>query len=644
MGGFRDCGTRQKMIIYRHEKRYEVGDRMMETVIQIDTKGVRELSPYVFGHNLEHTRAAVNGGLSAQMLRNRKFAGKPARNCGFAAEWKGVGDRAFFQLLWEEAYTRHIGCEKMFRRNEMQSQSVQNVHGGLCGISQDGLVIRAGTAYELRAVTKCSAPETLAAELTDREGETVYARQELNLCPGDWQTSSFTLKPTKDDDESVIHFVFSERAEVLFGAVSMLPEGHFHGMRQDVVNCLKEIGPTIIRWPGGNFAGEYRWKDGLLPSDMRAPLEAAMEDETQPYTHGYDYHEISTDDFVALCREVGAEPFLTINLVWNSPRDSADWVEYCNAPADTEYGRKRAENGHPEPYSVRFWSLGNEMGYSHMEGPLRPEDYAALASEHIREMKSADAGIRLFSSGPYPNEEWAANSAAALADSVKDISLHHYSNVRMDYTSPEKTAETYRKIVAEADKSLRVAKDMRACLDRTGKDLNISFDEWNFWYAWNRPSCVGEGIFTAKMLHILLKASGELDMPVCCYFQPVGEGAILITPTDAGLTANGQMFAMMKAHCGGRLCPTESEDGAALATVKGGVLNLTLINDSYDQDRAFRFAECGEVMDAILYSSKEAVPHTRFSVSELTVDAEDGLLRCALPPHSAAKISIKCRQ
>ena len=163
---------------------------MMETVIQIDTKGVRELSPYVFGHNLEHTRAAVNGGLSAQMLRNRKFAGKPARNCGVAAEWKSVGDRAFFQLLWEEAYTRHIGCEKMFRRNEMQSQSVQNVHGVLCGIAQDGLVIRAGTAYELRAVTKCSAPVTLAAELTDRSGETVYARQELRLCPGNWQTSS----------------------------------------------------------------------------------------------------------------------------------------------------------------------------------------------------------------------------------------------------------------------------------------------------------------------------------------------------------------------------------------------------------------------------------------------------------------------
>ena len=615
---------------------------MKEIILEIGTNGGSELSPYVFGHNLEHTRAAVNGGLSAQMLRNRKFAGKPSRNRGVAAEWRGVGERAFFQLLWEEAYTRHIGCEKMSRRNEMQSQSVQNIYGGLCGIAQDGLVIRAGKSYELRLVTKCSLPVTLTAELTDRAWETVYAAHELKLCPGNWQTSAFELSPKKDDNEATLRFVFSEKAEVLFGAVSMLPEGHFHGMRADVVKCLKEIGPTIIRWPGGNFAGEYRWKDGLLPSDMRAPLEAAMEDETQPYTHGYDYHEISTDDFVALCREVGAEPFLTINLVWNSPRDSADWVEYCNASSDTEYGRKRAENGHPEPYGVRFWSLGNEMGYGHMEGPLRPEDYAALASEHIKEMKAKDAAIRLFSSGPYPNDEWAMSSAAALAYSVKDISLHHYSNVRMDYTSPEKTAETYRKIVAEADVSLRVAKDMRACLDRTGKKLNISFDEWNFWYAWNRPSCVGEGLFVAKMLHMLLKASGELDMPVCCYFQPVGEGAILITPTDASLTANGQMFSVMKAHCGGRLCHVAGDDGSALATVRDGVITLTLINDSYDEEKAFRFGGCDRVKEACLYSSGDVVPYTRFEVSRLETKDDNVQVSCVLPPHSAAKLVMTC--
>ena len=73
-----------------------------------------------------------------------------------------------------------------------------------------------------------------------------------------------------------------------------MPKDNFHGMRRDVVGLLKQIGPRLIRWPGGNFAGEYRWKDGLLPSDQRAPLQAFTEIETQPYSDGYDYHEIDT--------------------------------------------------------------------------------------------------------------------------------------------------------------------------------------------------------------------------------------------------------------------------------------------------------------------------------------------------------------
>ena len=611
--------------------------------IEIDAGKRTKLSPYVFGHNLEHTRSAVggSGGLSAEMLRNRKFAGKPGKNSGAAAEWTTVGDRAFFQNGGRACYTRHIGCERMARQNELQSQSVQNVHGGLCGLAQRELAVRAGVRYEVRAVTMVYVPVTLAAELTDRRGERIYAREEFALLPGDWETHEVVLTPDTDDDDAAIRFVFTERAEVIFGAVSMMAAGHFHGMRADAVRCLKEIGPTILRWPGGNFAGEYRWKDGLLPADMRGPLQAAMEIETQPHSNGYDYHEISTDDFIALCREVGAEPFLTINLAWNSPEDSADWVEYCNGSADTEYGRKRAENGHPEPYGVRFWSLGNEMGYGHMEGPGGPAEYAALARVHVDAMKEKSPDIELFSSGPYPNDGWAEQSAAALAGDVKTISLHHYANAYMDYTTPEKTAATYRSIVGSVSGAEELARRMRKSLDATGEKLHISFDEWNFWYAWYRPSCAGEGIFAAKMIHMLLRESVELDMPYCCYFQPVGEGAILIDNGGARLTANGQMFAMMRAHCGGELCALEGADAySALATVRDGRLTLTLINDSWDEEREFRFNLPGSDPEGEVWSAEEVTPYSDFTRRPLDIAAEDGAARVLLPPHSAAKITL----
>ncbi|MBE6725188.1 MAG: helix-turn-helix domain-containing protein [Ruminococcaceae bacterium] len=623
-----------------------VGERNEENAMtfEIDTGRTMKLSPYVFGHNLEHTRSAVagSGGLSAQMLRNRKFAGKSGKNSGVAAEWRGIGDRAFFQLGGRPCYTRHIGCERMVRRGELNSQSVQNVHGGLCGLTQRDLAIVSGKRYEIRAVTMCSVPVALAVELTDRKGETVYARAELSLVPGDWETHKVTLDPDTDDSEAAVRFVFTERAEVIFGALSMMPEDNFHGMRLDAVRCLKEIGPTILRWPGGNFAGEYRWKDGLLPSDMRGPLQAAMEIESEPHSHGYDFHEISTDDFVALCREIGAEPFLTINLVWNSTEDSADWVEYCNGSADTEYGRRRVENGYPDPYGVRFWSLGNEMGYSHMEGPRGPEEYAALAATHVEAMKAVSPDIELFSSGPYPNDQWAEKSAAKLAADVKTISLHHYAQAAMDYTTPEKIADTYKSIVASVSGAEDLARWMRRSLDATGEKLLISFDEWNFWYAWYRPSCVGEGIFAAKMLHMLLSVSNELDIPYCCYFQPVGEGAILIDEDGARLTANGQMFAMMKAHCGGNLCALTGADRySAVATEKDGVLTLTLINDSFDTEKAFCFNLPGKDPEGELYASEEVTPYTCFEKRPLDVKAENGHAAVVLPPHSAAKITVR---
>ena len=145
---------------------------------------------------------------------------------------------------------------------------------------------------------------------------------------------------------------------MIFGAVSLLPEGHFHGLRRDVVDRMKELGVSLLRWPGGNFAGEYRWQDMFLPVDMRAPLQAYTEDETQPYTHGYDMHEIDTDTFIALCREIGAEPYITLNPAWDTVEECAAWVEYCNVSADTPYGSLRASRGHREPYQVKKMVFG----------------------------------------------------------------------------------------------------------------------------------------------------------------------------------------------------------------------------------------------------------------------------------------------
>ena len=612
----------------------------------IDLGSAEPYSPYIFGHNLEHTRSAVNGGLSAQMLKNRKFAGKPQANQGVCIRWFGIGENVFFAM--STPYTKHICLPNMSRSNERASQGVQNMREGqVAGIGQYGLAVEAGKTYDLRTVTQVKVPVRLKVELTDRSGKNVYASRTLALTPGeDWETSEFSLIPSAADDDAAIRYTFTERAEVLFGALSMMPQDNFHGMRSDVVANLKEIGPRLIRWPGGNFAGEYRWKDGLLPVDQRAPQQSYTEIETHPHSDGYDYHEICTDDFIALCREVGAEPLLTINLGWESPEESAQWVEYCNGSADTEYGRMRAERGHEEPYNVHFWSLGNEMGYGHMEGPNSPESYTEYAMRHAAAMLEVTPDLELFASGPYPSKNWISNSAAVMAGTVDYISLHGYfgPDSGIHYASDEDIRRTYEGIVASAYKVQKHAERMREMLDESGKSLHISFDEWNQWYSWYRPSCVGEGIFAALVMHFMLNDSNRLDMPVVCYFQPVGEGAIIIDRTSSRLTANGQMFALMKQHQDGKVCRvTDNEDLSVAATLKDGILTITLINPGYDSDRGFSFALKGKLVDASLYSSDEVTPYSYFIESPLEVTVAKKKVSTTLPPHSVGVIRLNVR-
>jgi len=614
--------------------------------VMVDPSSVTEVSPYIFGHNLEHTRAAVNTGLSAQMLQNRKFAGKPSKNQGLAAHWFGIGERTFFTLAGDSNYTKHTCLEKMSRINELNNQAISNMtEGTVAGIGQYDLALTKGKEYSLRTVTRVSVPIVLKIELTDRYGDKVYASQQVKLAPAaGWHTEEFVMVPDRDDKDAAIRYTFTEKGELYFGALSMMPSDNFHGMRSDVVRDLKAIGPTIMRWPGGNFSGEYRWKDGLLPSDERGPLQAVTEIETQPYSEGYDYHEISTDDFIALCREIGAEPFLTINLAWNSPEESAKWVEYCNGGPDTEYGKIRIERGFKEPYNVKFWSLGNEMGFGHMEGPMAPADYAEMAGKHADAMLAVTADIKLFSSGPYPNDLWAQESAAKLAGKADYVSLHQYNCYsyypNFNYTEGIKT--TYEAIVSTPESNYEFAARQRKCLDATGKKFHISFDEWNVWYAWYRPSCVAEGIYTAKMLHMFIKESTALDIPFCCYFQPVGEGAIIIKPEESFLAANGQMFALMKEHKGGALCKIDGDpDRSVVATVKDGIVTITVINDSYDSAKEVSIAVKGKVAEALQYTSAEVVPYTRFEESALETSAKGGLITFSMQPHSVAMIKLK---
>ncbi len=601
----------------------------------VDLTGQADLgavSPYLFGNNLEHTRSCVCGGLSAQMLKNRKFVGKPTTGTGISVGWYVIGENTF--CAFSEPYTHHDSEHyHMHRKLECHAQMFSNfVSDEESGMGQHEISFLEGEPYAFAAVVRCSEDMALTVRLTDRGGKHTYADAVLSLKKSEeWVRYEAVLTPTVTDADGDLRITFENRGCVHIGSLSLMSQNNFRGMRTDVIGAMKEMGIQVLRWPGGNFAGEYNWFDGLLPVDERAPFESCMGLETQPHTLGFDFHEINIDDFIALCREIGAEPFITVNLAWNTPEENAAFVEYCNGDGNTVYGRLRSERGFSEPYHVMLWSLGNEFGYGHMEGDNSANGYSHLARETGEKMLAVCPNLTFCSAGPYPSKEWVEYSAKPLSDISQMVSLHYYSPCPT-YEDPKRLKEEYQTCLSKIESVRAKVHQLREQLGDMGM---ISFDEWNVWYGWYRPSCVTDGIYSAMMMHMLMGEAQKSGIGLACHFEAVNESAIRVMPHSVSLTATGQALALMKVHVNGALryasdCVTVSE--------KEGTTSATVVNPSYDQPRRFSF-RCGAAeVRGRLYEGLSLFPHSRFEEKALDVKLTADGFEVELPPHSLALI------
>ena len=598
--------------------------------VSYDLSSQKILSPLYFGDNLEHTRDCINGGLSAQMLKNRKFASLPQRN-GCPMGWERIG--GFFTIPWEHTYTRHGEGYCMKRAHESHDLVIMGYGDGTHGISQSGLYLRGGEGYAFTMVAKAFSPMKVRVALLAPDGS-VLAEENVFVENAEFASFDLLFTPTADTENGRLEITFEGPGNLTLGVVSMLPKDNFRGMRRDVIELMKQLGIKLLRWPGGNFSGEYHWKDGLLPRDQRAPFQSYLWLETQPHTWGFDFHEINTDDFLHLCEEIGAEPFITINPTWNTPQDSADWVEYCNGDVSTPYGALRAKNGRAEPYHVKFWSLGNEFGYGHMEGANGPAEYAAAVRLHAEAMLAVSPDLRLCSSGPYPDAQWAEQSAKALADVAQVVSLHHYAEFPQ-YMDPDKREAEYYWFVGKPDTEYQPR--MEQLHSQLPEGISISYDEWNAWAAWYRMGSITEGIFAAHFLNMMYRNAEKYGVTQICHFESVNEGSMLVTPGGAELMPTGQAIAAMADHSGGRILALRED---VTVTEKEGIITCTLLNRSYNEEKTFFLPNTGSPVSARLLSGEGVVHGTRFRETDLKVERTDNGYRAVLPEHSIAVVKI----
>ena len=632
------------------------------------SKTAGEISPLWFGHNLEHTRSCLWRGLSAELIRNRKFTGLPDRN-GVAQHWYRIGPRECWHLLEEpsskcwhlmgepssaseiagNAYTSHFDYAIHVNEATIQRQKVQCLRDGVpCGIGQKGIFLTGGNQYEGQLALQSD--RALTVQVRGQGLDREYFETTLKIRPGEWREFYLTFTAPVTDKNARIEITFSQIGTLYLGAISLLPSGHFHRMRRDVIDLLKEISIPILRWPGGNFAGDYRWKDGLLPVDCRAPLRSYVY-HTLPHTGGCDNHEVGTDEFIALCRELGAEPYITTNIGLEGPEEAAAWVEYCNGSPDTTWGKLRAQRGHPKPYNVKYWSLGNEMGYGHMSGPNTPTEYREKAIACAKAMKKIDPTIVLTSSGAWWQEEWYSCVLAHIERHLDHVSYHTYTPLMTTYEG-EEGEEEFRRITKASDDVLEDLKKVRVQLDTyasSGNSMGLSFDEWNVWYAWYRVPGVAEGIYTASMLNMLCREARQVGIAIGTYFEPVNEGAIVVDSTSCRLTPAGQVFCLYRAHHGNQLIqvevPIDDSDLDLIASVDRSKkeVAITLVNRSVEKSR-----ETGFVLKDIrnivkteytLLSSMNFLPGSEFTQQQLeTKVTEKRFFSVSLPPHSVARI------
>ncbi len=249
------------------------------------------------------------------------------------------------------------------------------------------------------------------------------------------------------------------------------------GFRRDVLDALRRLRFSVVRYPGGNFVSGYHWEDGIGPREQRPLREEKAWNSQEP-------NHVGTDEFMSLCRKLGWQPMLAINLGSGSAEEARNWIEYCNGGSGTAYGDRRAANGHPQPYGVKLWCLGNEMDGHWQIGHCSAEEYAARARDAARLMRTVDAAIETVACGSssilMPTfAEWDARVLEAMDDQADFISLHSYvGNWTDDTRNYLAITNAIDRQIEAIDAVARAAQAKR----KSAKRIFLSFDEWNVWY------------------------------------------------------------------------------------------------------------------------------------------------------------------
>ena len=397
-------------------------------------------SPYLTGQFVEFLCDLVPGMLSERIADDSFEGPVPYR-------FKYRGEVDLRPRPWYPSGAVHRGEYTLDQESPFNGAVSLRIHAGdgepcTLGISQDGVYLEAGKPLVLRLHLRGEPPAGRALRAAARLGGPGLApvSGSLGEVGSEWRLHQLRLVPSAAARDATLSIEFQGPGTLWLDRVSLVGEDAAPGgWRPDVVAALKDLRPGIIRL-GGSSLESYEWEAGVGDRDRRVPFP-------DPYWGARNSNDVGLDEFIALCRLVEAEPLICVRWTGKTPRDAANEVEYANGAAGTPFGKRRAANGHPEAYRVKFWQIGNEVA-----GP----EYEASAAAFGRAMKEVDPSIRILSS--FPTENLVRNAAAVL----DDICPHHYGCADL--------AGTEQDILRLEDMVRRAA---------GGRAIRLAVTEWN---------------------------------------------------------------------------------------------------------------------------------------------------------------------
>jgi alpha-N-arabinofuranosidase len=320
------------------------------------------------------------------------------------------------------------------------------------------------------------------------------------------------------------------------------PLSNEKGFRKDVLEAVRKIRCPILRWPGGNFASNYRWEDGIGPKDER-PVRFDLawgKEETNRF---------GTDEFIEYCRAVETEPYICVNLGTGSLEEAIHWLEYCNSAGNTYHAKLRAKNGHPEPYKVKYWGVGNENYGEWQVGYRSAKEYAKVLREYAHFMKIVDPSIKIIAVGA-DDPEWDLEVVKTAGKYIDYISNHQYLGSDNYYDTVASVYWVKRRLEV-----LKSVIETAQPLLREEERVKIAFDEWNIWYRSNQENGLEEnyalkdGLFAAGVFITLHKLCQSVTIANLAQLVNV-LGAIHTDTQRLYLTSIYRTFELFANHTG----------------------------------------------------------------------------------------------